>query len=130
MKKLLSLLCLLPLMGCPSTPNGESVNWDVISIETGMIEQDLLDLADVAEANEPETAETLREIAGYVAVVKRGVDAYIAGGGPQGEEVFAAIDAALELADQLLKDDSDRIYVAAARMLARRIKAYLPQADE
>ena len=126
----LPALLLLGMSSCiTNQATGErEPNWPVISTELQLIEGDLHDLANIVAADEPETADNLRQLAGHVHTVKRGVDAYIAGGGPQGQEVFAAIDAALELADQLLDpDDETRIYVAAARMLARRIQAYLPQ---
>lgn len=122
MKKLLSLLCLLPLMGCPSLGNEGEVNWEMVSVELDLLEQDLLDLAPLAGS--PEREAQIVELAGYVAIIDLGVEAFLAGETENGT-TFAAIDAALELLNQFV-DDDDQIWVAVARMVLRRVAAYLP----
>ena len=122
------VLCLtLICVSCMTDPTtGETVpDWEVIEGELSLMQADIGDLANAADAENPEAAAALRQLVQHLGVVERGVAAYRAGA-PVGADVFAAIDAALVLTGEFV-DDEDQVWVTLARIVLRRVRAYLPQ---
>lgn len=124
MRNLLALFLLAPLMGCPAT--GADPDWPAIERELDLTAADLDDLAQTAVAlNKPDTAKALQA----AAQATRQASEVLAKGG-DATDAWGLLDASLDVLSGLAEKEQDSnlaLGVAAAKIVVRRARAYLPE---
>lgn len=121
--------------GCATNPSTGKVEFDPITAERemGLALETVGDLLLIAEddadgdgeRDKPEEADLLREMAFHLRTIQGGLAAYNQGK-PVPVDLGFAIDAAIQLADQVV-DPEDRLYLVIGKAALRRLKAYLPR---
>lgn len=125
---LLSLVLILA-PACVTPPGGgpPTIDWEIVSTELDLAEQDIRGIANAA--TDPDDAEKLNQLADHLATADDALEAWLEAGGEDADgaaQVLAAIQAALALAETFV-DEDDQIWVELAKSLLRRAEAYLPK---